>query len=328
MTSTTESLAAPRQAHPFARFLTRRLVRLLVSLLVVITGSFSLIHLVPGDPVRAALGLSAPAELVEARRHELGLDQPLLTQYVHYLGGLFRGDLGTSISTGQPVARLLTERLGATLALGGLAFLVVILIALPAGVCAAALTRGGRRRGVEVGFAGVTGLLAALPEFLLATGLVFVFGVSLSALPVAGRTGADSYVLPVLALALVPAAALARIVRVECLNVLTQDYIRTARAKRLRTRLIYLRHVLPNMVTASLTIGGLLLSGMIAGTILVENVFAWPGLGSTIVRSILSKDYALVQGIVLVYGTAVLLVNLLVDICLGLLDPRSTVTDR
>jgi peptide/nickel transport system permease protein len=170
-------------------------------------------------------------------------------------------------------------------------------------------------------------VLAAIPEFLLAVGLVYVFGVHLGWVPVAGRSGPDSYVLPVVSLAVGPAAVLARIVRVETLAVLQADYIRTARAKRLPDRLIYLRHALPNALTATLTMAGLLLSSMVAGTVLVENVFAWPGLGSTIVGSILAKDYPVVQGVVLVYGAGVLVVNLAVDVALGLLDPRSTIKE-
>jgi peptide/nickel transport system permease protein len=158
-------------------------------------------------------------------------------------------------------------------------------------------------------------------------GLVFVFGVHLGWAPVAGRAGPDSYVLPVLSLAVGPAAVLARIVRVETLGVLQADFIRTARAKRLPDRLIYLRHALPNALTATITLGGLLLSAMVAGTVLVENVFAWPGLGSTIVQSILAKDYPVVQGVVLVYGVGVLAVNLAVDVALALLDPRSTIRE-
>jgi peptide/nickel transport system permease protein len=314
--------------HPLVAFLGRRLGRLAVSLLVLITASFAMIHLVPGDPVRAAMGLTAPADLVEARRQSLGLDQPLWVQYTRYLGGLATGDLGRSMTSDVPVARVIGDRLPETAKLALLAFGLVMLVAVPLGVAMAALTHGGRRRGAELAFTGATGVLAAVPEFLLAVGLVVVFAVGLKLLPVAGRGGPASYVLPVLALAVGPAAALARLVRVEALTVLGTGYLRTARAKRLPPRLLYLRHALPNLLTSALTIGGLLLTGLIAGSILVETVFAWPGLGSSIVQSILAKDYPLVQGIVLVYGSAVLVVNLLVDVLLGMLDPRSTIRER
>jgi peptide/nickel transport system permease protein len=329
MASVTEASArAPWLARrPWAAFVARRLGRLAVSLLLLVTGSFAMIHLVPGDPVRASLGLTAPADLVEARRHSLGLDLPLWQQYARYLRALASGDLGSSTASDLPVAQVIGERLPATAELAVLAFGVVMLVAIPLGVGMAVLTHGGRRRGTELGFTAVTGVLAVVPEFLFAVGLVVVFAVGLKLLPVAGRAGPGSYVLPVLALAVGPAAALTRIVRVEALTVLGTDYLRTARAKRLPPHLLYLRHALPNLLTSALTIGGLLLTGLIAGSILVETVFAWPGLGASIVQSILTKDYPLVQGIVLVYGSAVLLVNLLVDIVLALLDPRSTIRE-
>lgn len=314
-------------SSPWLSFAGRRLGRFAVSLWVLATTAFLMIHLVPGDPVRAALGLTAPAELVNARRQALGLNDPLPTQYWHYLRGLFTGDFGTSMASEQPVSQVIGDRLPATLQLALPAFTVVIAVAVPIGVLFAVLTRGGRRRGGELAFTSVSVLLAAVPEFMVAVGLVWLFAVRLGWFAVAGRGDAGSFVLPVAALAIGPAAVLARIVRVEMLSVLGNDFIRTARAKRLPARLVYVRHALPNALTATLTLGGLMLTGLVAGTVLVENVFAWPGLGSTIVQSILQKDYPLVQGIVLVYGIGVLLVNLVVDVVLALLDPRSTIRE-
>ncbi|KZB86087.1 ABC transporter permease [Amycolatopsis regifaucium] len=315
------------RGNPWLSFAVRRLGRFAVSLWVLVTTAFLMLQLVPGDPVRAALGLTAPVELVNARREALGLNDPLWLQYVHYVGGLFSGDFGTSMTSGQPVSEVIGDRLPATLQLALPAFAVVIGVAIPLGVLFAVLTRGGRRRGGELAFTTTTVLLAAVPEFLLAVALVAFFAVQLGWFPVAGSEGAGSLVLPVIALALGPASVLSRIVRVETLSVLGNDFIRTARAKRLPARLVYLRHALPNALTATLTMGGLMLTGMVAGTVLVENVFAWPGLGSTIAQSILQKDYPLVQGIVLVYGIGVLLVNLTVDVLLAVLDPRSTIRE-
>lgn len=313
--------------NPWVTFAARRAGRLLVSLWVLVTAAFLMIHLIPGDPVRAALGPAAPQELVDARRQALGLDDPLWLQYAHYLRDLFTGHLGSSMTSGLPVSDIVSDRLPATLALACLAFLLAVAVSVPLGLAMAVLTRGGRRRGHELVFTSTSVLLATVPEFLLAVGLVYLFGVHLGWLPVAGRTGAGSYVLPVLSLAVGPAAILVRILRVETLSVLGADYIRTARAKRLPDLQIYLRHALPNAVTATITLGGLLLGGMMVGTVLVENVFAWPGLGSTIVSSILAKDYPVVQTVVLVYGTGVLLINLIVDVVLALLDPRSTIKE-
>ncbi|MFI9551050.1 ABC transporter permease [Nonomuraea endophytica] len=311
----------------WAAFALRRTRRFAVSLWVLVTAAFLMIHLIPGDPVRGALGLTAPVELIRERRAALGLDDPLWTQYLDFLRGLVTGDLGTSMVSNMPVAQTIGERLPETVKLALPAFALVLAAAIPIGLVMAVLTRGGRRRAGELAFTSTSVFLAAIPEFLLAVGLVYAFAVQLPWFPVAGRGGLISYVLPVLALAVAPAAILSRIVRVELLSVLGDDYIRTARAKRLTARLVYLRHALPNALTATLTVAGLTLTAMVVGTVLVENVFAWPGMGSTIVESILQKDYPMVQGVVLVYGAGVLLVNLLVDVLLAVLDPRSAIKE-
>lgn len=328
-TTTTQAILirSARSDNPWVSFLVRRGGQFILSVWVLVTAAFLMIHLVPGDPVRAALGMNAPVELVEARRAALGLDQPLAVQYVRYIGGLFTGDMGSSMLTSQPVSEIISTRLPATLQLAILAVLLVLLVSVPLGVTMAVATRGGRRRGLELGFATGSVVLAAIPEFLLAVGLVYIFAVSLGWFPVAGNTAPLALVLPIVALALGPIAVFSRIIRVEVLSVLGQDFIRTARAKRLAPHRIYSRHALPNAMTATLTLTGLLLTGMVAGTVLVENVFAWPGLGTMIVQSILSKDYSVVQGIVLVYGIGVLLVNLVIDVILAILDPRSTIRE-
>jgi peptide/nickel transport system permease protein len=277
--------------------------------------------------VRAALGPKAPQQLVADRRHSLWLDRPIWQQYLHYLHGLFTGDFGISMTSQLPVSQTVAPRLLATLSLAVLSFVVSVLLAIPIGTLMAVATRNGRGRRTELAFTSTSVVLGTIPDFLLGVGLVYVFGVHLHWLPVAERTGPSSYVLPVLALAIGPAAILARIVRVEMAAVLNADYVRTARAKRLPATAIYLKHALPNAITSSITLGGMLLSSLIAGTVFVENVFAWPGLGSTIIQSIVAKDYPVVQGIVLVYGAGVLVVNLVVDIALALLDPRSTIKE-
>lgn len=330
MTLASSVASAPRVgvlSHPWVRFGVRRLGRLLASLWVLVTASFLMIHLIPGDAVRAALGPTAPPSLVAAKRAEMGLDDPLVVQYWHYIQNLFTGDLGTSLVSQLPVSQIVSQRLPATLQLALLAFLVGIAAAVPLGVVMGVLTRRGHGRRTELVFTTSSVTLGIIPDFLIGVGLVYVFGVNLGWLPVAGNNTPSAYVLPVLSLAIGPAAILARIVRVEMVTVLQADFIRTARAKRLPSRTIYLGHALPNALTASLTLGGLILSGMVAGTVLVENVFAWPGLGSTIVSSILNKDYQVVQAIVLVYGAGVLFVNTSVDVALALLDPRSTIRE-
>jgi peptide/nickel transport system permease protein len=312
-------------SRPWTAFLIRRLARLVVSLFAIATLSFLMIHLIPGDPIRTALGPTAPLELVRAREHAMWLDRPLFTQYLHYLQGLFTGDLGTSFIYNVPVSDVITHRLPNSAMLAGLAFLVIMLVAVPLGMVAAVLTRDGRRRGTELTFTSTTGLLATIPEFLLGVGLVVAFGVQLQWFPVAGQNGPQSYVLPVAALSLGSIAALSRIVRAETLKVLGEDYFLVARSKRLPARLLYLRHVLPNMLTATLTLGGLLLAGLIGGTVLVENVFGWQGLGTIVVDSVVQRDYPVAQAVFVLLGAAVLLVNLIVDLLIALLDPRSTI---
>jgi peptide/nickel transport system permease protein len=294
---------------------------------LLLTATFFMIHLVPGDPVRAALGPSAPASLVAERKAALGLDDPLLTQYVDYVRNVLHGDFGTSLTSGENVTDIIRDRGPSTLKLGGIAFLVALFVAVPLGVLMAALTRDGRRRGLELGFTATTGTVAAIPTFLISVALVYLLAVTFPVFPVAGRSGLSSYVLPIAALALAPIASLSRIVRVEGLRVLEQDYIRTARGKRLPARIVYVRHALPNTLTPTLTLAGLLLGALLAGTVLVENIFAWPGLGTTLVQSVAQQDYPTVQALAVVFGTVILVANFAVDVALGAIDPRSTILD-
>ncbi|MDR1808043.1 MAG: ABC transporter permease [Propionibacteriaceae bacterium] len=332
VTSAPAATAAPGRLRAafqqrWVRFALRRAGRLLVSLWVIVTAAFLIIHLIPGDPVRAAMGLTASPAVVEARREALGLNLPLWEQYLRFWQGLFTGDLGTSITNRLPVWDTIARRLPATLALALPAFAVALLLAIPIGVGMAVLTRHGRHRRAELAFVGASTVLGTIPDFVYGFMLVALFGVTLRWLPVAGRTSPAHYVLPVLALSIGSIAVLSRIVRVEVLGVLRTDYVRTARAKRLPAWRVYLRHALPNAVTATLTLGGMLLAGLVAGTVLVENVFNWPGLGTTIVTAITANDYPVAQGCLLVYGVIVLVVNTLVDLILALLDPRSTVSE-
>jgi peptide/nickel transport system permease protein len=304
-------------------------VRLVASLFVLVTIAFAMIHAIPGDPVRTALGgITAQPELVEARRQELGLEQPIVEQYIDYVGDTLTGDFGTSIISNQPVSDIIADRLPSTLRLVGAAFVFTIAVAYPLGLGMAILTRDGRHRRIETGFVAVTGVVQAIPSFVLATGFVALFAVSFQVLPVAGESGFSSYILPVLSLTLASVAVLARVIRLEGLRVLDEDYLRTARSKRLPAHLVYVRHALPNMLTASLTISGLYLAGLVAGSVLVENVFAWPGIGSTVVSSVIARDYPIALALTLLLGVITLVVNLVVDVLLALIDPRSTIREH
>jgi peptide/nickel transport system permease protein len=316
-----------RDGNSWLSFIGRRLRRLVISIFVLVTVSFFMIRLIPGDPVRNALGLNASQSVVDAQRAAMGLDLPLWEQYLRYWQGLFTGQLGESFTLRQPVVEIISQRLPATLELALLALVATLVLAIPIGLLAAALTRGGRRRGLELGYTSLSGFLSVVPEFLIGVGLVYFFAVQTQFLPVAGRSGPESYILPVAALSIGSAAAMSRIVRAEAMTVLDQDYIRTARAKRMSAWRLYLKHALPNLLTSSLTIGGLILGSLIAGTVLVETIFTWPGLGLAIVDSIREKDYPVAQGVIIVYGLIVLLVTLLVDIVLVLLDPRSNLKE-
>jgi peptide/nickel transport system permease protein len=309
----------------WASFLGRRLVRLVISLLVLVTATFAMIHLIPGDPVAAALGEQATPAMIVARRHELGLDRPILLQYFSYMRDVVTLKFGESITTESSVSTLILQRFPNTLRLAIPAFLLVVVLALPIGLLTAVRTRGGRGRFARPVFVGLTGVLNSIPDYVLATLLSVIFVVGLKAFPAAGDQGVSSYVLPLAALVVGPAASLSRIVRVEAMKVLDAEYIRAAKARRLPTLLRYWRHVLPNMATASLTFGAMILSGLIAGTVLVENVFGWPGVGTVISQAVVQKDYPTIQGVLLVLGAAVLLLNLVVDLVLAVLDPRSRV---
>ncbi|MFI8634218.1 ABC transporter permease [Microbacterium sp. NPDC077663] len=307
------------------RFFARRLTRMVVTLFIIVTTAFIVVRLAPGDPVLTALGPNAPIELVEQRRAALGLDLPLWQQYVQYLGGLLRGDLGESIVTGESVTQIVSTRLPQTAMLAVLAVAVVLVIAIPAGMIIAILTQNGRRRSVELTFNAGTGLIAAVPEYLLAVGLVVVFGMLWPVLPVAGSGSPAAFVLPVIALAAASAATIGRIARVEGLKVLQQDYMRTARAKRLPSFTLYARHAIPNMLTAVLTLGGSALAGLVVGSALVEQVFNWPGLGYSLIQSISARDYSVVVGIALVYAAIIVIINLAVDVVLALTDRRTAI---
>jgi peptide/nickel transport system permease protein len=244
-------------------------------------------------------------------------------QFVRYVGNLAQGDLGSSFRRALPVRDLIQERLGTSLELAAAALVVTLLVSIPLGILAAALTQNGRHKRFELVFTGTTSVIGSIPEYLLGTVLVFLFAVQFQWLPPATANGFDALILPALAISIPSVMTLSRIVRVETLNVLGQDYIRTARSQRLPVDLIYFRHVLPNVLTAALTVSGLIFASIIGGAVIVETVFARSGLGLALVDAVLGHEYVVVQGIALVLGCSVVIVNALVDILIALVDPRS-----
>lgn len=305
----------------------KRAVTLVISLVAVLTLTFLMIQLIPGDPVRMALGPDAPASLVEERRSQLGLDQPLIVQYLSYWKAVLTGQLGNSIITGQPVSLIVESRLGNTVALVASSLIATMVLSVVVGVIFGVATHGGKRPTARFTFNFFSGFAGALPEFLTAVALVYFFAVTIQIFPVAGAAGPSSFVLPAAAITLGSAATMMRIVRSSTNAVLDQDYILVARSKRLPKARIYMRHALPNLLTAALTLGGLQLGAIVTGTIVVENVFAIPGLGTALVNALVTRDFPVAQVLMLIFATSVLVLNLFIDLLLAALDPRSALQE-
>jgi len=294
-----------------------------VSLLV-----FAVLHLAPGDPAAIMLGAQATREDVERLRRDLGLDQPLPVQYVRWLGHVLRGDLGRSIPLGRPVLPEVLLRFKATLILTAGALAIAVLVGVPAGIVSA--TRQYTwldKLGMGVAVTGVS-----LPVFWTGIMLIIVFALSLRWFPSAGMTSPYGgggaldllwhLVLPAVTLGTASAAALARLTRSSMLEIIRQDYVRSARAKGLDERVVVGRHALKNAVNPIITVLGIQVGFLLGGAILTETVFSWPGLGSMMVRAIQARDYPLVQGGVLLVATTFVLVNLVVDLLYAVFDPR------
>ena len=301
-----------------------RLVALLPTMFGAATLVFLLLHVVPGDPVDVMLGESAaPAARSELRSH-LGLDRPLLEQYALFLAGVARGDLGASIRSGRPVSNLVTERLGATLQLALAACLVAIVIGVPLGTLAAHAPGG------PLDALALTASLGAVatPSFWLGPMLVLFFSVQLGWLPVAGTGTFAHLVLPALTLGAGMSGILVRMTRATLLETLSDDYVRTARAKGATRARVLLVHALPNAATPLLAVIGLQLGAVLAGSVVTETIFAWPGLGRLVVEAIQARDYPVVQGAVLVIAIVTVLANLVADLAQATVDPRLVDGDR
>jgi ABC-type dipeptide/oligopeptide/nickel transport system permease component len=300
------------------RFLARRLALTIPVLVGVATLVFSLIHLIPGDPAQAMLGEAAPEKDVEELRHRLGLDRPLLEQYGLFLGGVARGDLGTSLRTGQPVASQILERLPATAELAAAAMIVAILFSIPLGIIAAV------RRGTVVDHAAMTLSLAgvSIPNFWLGPLLAIVFSVELGWLPVSGRGTMANLVLPAVSLGAALAAILARMTRATLLEELREQYVLAARARGVSRFRAVMRHAFRNSLVPVVTLIGLQFGAVLTGAVITETIFAWPGIGRLLIQSIGFRDYPLVQGCILLIAVTYVGVNLLTDLVYGVLDPR------
>lgn len=312
--------------HPVVRFLARRLLYSLIVLVGVLVVVFALVHLVPGDPVRIALGTRYTPEAYDALRSASGLDRPLLEQFFTYLGSALTGDLGVSFRNGDPVTVTLLDRLPATVSLAAVGIVIALLIALPAGIYSAlregtvadAITRITSQFGVSI------------PDFWLGILFIAFFSTALGWLPTSGYrplledpTGwLRHIILPGLTVGLVAAAIMTRYVRSAVLEVAASGYVRTAKSKGLSPRIVTLRHTVRNALVPILTIAGIQLATILGGVIVVEVVFAWPGLGRLVYNAVAARDYPLIQGAVLLIAALFLLINLIVDVLYAMVDPR------
>ncbi len=306
------------------RYVFHRLLALIPVAIGVTLVVFSLLHLT-GDPVRLLFGLNVPEDIVQQRREELGLDRPVAVQYVRWLERAVRGDLGRSITTGDRVTAMIRPRVAATLELTVLALLVTLAVSLPAGVLSAI-----RRNTAVDNLSRVAALFwMSMPTFWLGLLFMMIFGVWLGLLPISGRAGGlwtleglRSHVLPVLTLGLPPAALFTRLTRSSMLEVIGEEYVRTARSKGLAERAVVIRHALRNALIPILTLIGLRLPWLFGGAVITETVFAWPGMGRLLVDAVLKRDYPIVQGIVVTMAMLVVASSLVVDLLYAAADPR------
>ncbi|MGH9225732.1 MAG: nickel ABC transporter permease [Acidimicrobiales bacterium] len=310
------------------RYVASRVAWLLVALFGVSVITFALGVLAPGDPaeivVERRLNQPPPKDLVEAQRREMGLDRPLPVQYLNWLSDAVRGDLGRSWLKSLSVADALRQRIPRTAVLAFTAAAVSILIGVPVGVVAATRRNAWADHVCRVGAL----LGASLPSYFIAYVLIFVFAVRLNAVPAFGFGSPAHLVLPAITLALGPAAVLTRLTRSAVLDVLDEDYVRTARAKGVRQRTILFRHVLRNAAVPLLTVAGLSLGHLLGGSLIVEWVFAWPGMGDLAIGAIHDRDYPLIQGFVLFSALVYVIVNFAIDLGYAWLDARTRAPER
>jgi len=308
------------------RYLQARLLALVLVLALMSVIVFSFVHLIPGDPVVAILGTEVDQATQQALRHAMGLDRPVLEQYVLWVGRALRGNLGESVRTHEAVSAILAQKLPVTLQLTAAAMIVGVCIALPAGVLAAVR----RNSAIDLGAMGVALGGVSIPSFWLGVMLILLFSLhwrlfpSIGYVPV-GRDPGDALrhiVLPALTLGLGLAGALTRMVRSDVLEELGREYVRTARAKGLRFARVIGRHILRNALLPTLTVLGVQVSVLLGGAVITEQIFAWPGVGQLIVQAVQSRDYPLLQGAILIVAALAAAVQLLVDVAYALMNPR------
>jgi len=304
-------------------YLGARLFTAMIVVFGVMTIVFMLIHIVPGDPVEVMLGESAQAADREALRETLGLNLPLSTQWVNYINGLLHLDLGTSLHSKRPVIDVLAERIPATSLLAGTSILIALIIALPLGVLAA-VRKGSLwdRLAMTFSMLGV-----AIPNFWMGPLLILVFSLWLGWLPVSGNDQILSLVLPAVTLGTALAAILSRMIRASLLEVFNEDYIRAANARGLLPSTIIWKHALKNAALPVVTILGMQIGALLAGAVITETVFSWPGIGQLTIDAIQKRDYPVIQSCVLLISLSYVFINLLTDLAYAYLDPRVSLSE-
>ncbi|MEH7347589.1 nickel ABC transporter permease [Gottfriedia acidiceleris] len=308
--------------------MTQYILNRIISAIIVIFGisilSFFLIHLIPGDPVKIMLGLNASPEQVAKLTHHLGLDKPLLVQYLQYINNVFHGDFGTSLKTGRPVLTEILDRFPETIKLAATGMIFAVIIGIALGILAAKY----KDTIIDTFCTGLATLGVSIPSFWLGILLILVFSVKLSWFPIADGTGFRSLILPAITLGVVMSTMISRLTRNGMVEVLSNDFIRTARSKGLEERHILFRHAFRNVLIPIITVIGLQIAALLGGTVIIEQVFNWPGLGTLSIGAIMSRDFPMIQGTVLFMGAVYVSVNILVDIVYSLIDPRVKLNEK
>ena len=300
------------------RYLLERSVQLVIVLFFLSVIVFTIVRLIPGDPAAIMLGTEATPQVMAQIRREMGLDQPIVVQYVRWLRSVLAGNFGTSWVSKQPALGLILGALPVTLQLVASAFVVALVIAFPAGIVAALRPRSW----IDHGSTTFALLGVSLPSFWLGIMLVLLFGVTLRWLPTSGYQNWTYLILPSITLAAYPTALVARLTRSSMLEILSRDYIRTGRAKGLAERAVILRHALRNATIPVLTVIGIQIGALLGGAVITESVFAWPGMGKLVVDAIYSRDFPVVQTVLIISATIFVAINLLVDALYTVVDPR------
>lgn len=307
-------------------YLFKRLLSTIPVLFVVSLVIFFIIHITPGDPAATILGIEATPEQIEQLNEEMGFNRPVYEQYISWVGGIFQGDLGDSIFMKQPVTEAIVEHIGPTLSLAIIAQVIAIILAIPFGVIAA-YKRGSL---TDTTLMSVSLLGLAVPSFLLALILMLIFGVKLQWLPIAGYEPLSNgffehiryLILPAISLGTIQAALITRMTRSSMLDVLTVNYIKTARAKGARERSVLLKHAFRNAFLPILTVIGQSFGTLVTGAVVVETIFNIPGMGQLIINSITRRDFTVIQGVVLIVTVLYVVINLVIDLLYGIVDPR------